>query len=443
MMIYKTLLISAIFLTLQEVNAQQVLKMSLKDATELAITSNWQVKKAEQNLGVATSELRLANSVFLPSINLSETYMTTNDPLSAFGFKLQQQVTSAEDFNPTLLNEPGSVDNFKTRLYAEQPIINMDGITARKAASTGIQASEFNLTWTKRLMVLQAKNLYFRLQLAYEQAKVLESSLGAATANYKVANDLFDQDLIHKADLLATELRLTEIESATIAAQNQIYDVNAELTHFLGLDQAVTIEPTDPISKVEIESAYLEISEVPQDRSDLRALSLQLKASNQLLKSQKGSMLPRLNAFGSYEWNDKSLFGTGADNYLVGAKLEWNIFKGGKNLANIQKATYQKNLAEIQYKEKVSGSQRDLSKVQARIALVKKQVDLSALAVEQAEETFKVRQNRFEEGLERTADVLQAESNLLTKRMNHLQTMNEFQQLVFKLEMLLEQELTL
>lgn len=422
---------------------REVLKLSMEDAVKQAVESNWQVQKANQNLGIATSELRSSNAVFLPSVNLSETYATTTDPLSAFGFKLQQQIASTSDFNPEVLNDPGAVDNFKTRIYAEQPIINLDGINARKAASAGVQASEFNLRWTRSQIALQAKNLYFQLQLAHEKRKVAESALQAAEANYKVANDLFDQDLIHKADLLSAELRMTEVQSERIATENQINDTNAVLTHFLGLDRSMTIFPIDPIANMEVPKEYLEMTEISAGRSDLQALSSQVMATDQLVKSARGGLLPRLNAFASYEWNDQDLFGTHANNYMLGARLEWDIFKGGKNLAKIQKATYQRNLAEINYQEKLSDGQRELDRTRANLILAKKQVELAELAIKQAEETYKVRADRFEEGLERTSDVLLAESDLLAKKINHLQSMNRFQQLVFNLEMLLEQELTL
>ena len=442
MNIYKSLTMTTLLLIMQQGLTQNILNLSLAEVTQQAVAINWDVQKAEQMVGVATADLRSANSAFLPSINLSETYMTTTDPLSAFGIKLQQQITSANDFNPVLLNNPGFVDNYKTRVFVEQPIINMDGINARKAASTGVESSELKLKWTKRIIGLQAKNFYFMLQLSYEKKRVMESALEAGKENFKVASDLFDQDLIHQADLMSAELRITEIESEMIAVKNQISDFNAELTHFIGLDRSVSIQPIDPISNTQIADRYLKIKEVSVERFDIKALSLQMEASHVMLKSSKGSLLPRLNAFGSYEWNDKSLFGTNASNYLLGAKLEWDIFKGGKNIANVQKAIYHKRIAEINYQEKLSASQRELNKVQIRLILAEKQVALSALAMQQAEEEFTVRKDRFEEGLERTADVLQAESNLLSKRLNHLQSMNNYQQLAFNLEMLLDQELT-
>ncbi|MEQ6122216.1 TolC family protein [Reichenbachiella sp. MALMAid0571] len=443
MIILKLMLTLLLAMGIQFAFGQKVLTLSLAEATELAERNNWEIQKVEQSMGIATANLKAANSVFLPSINLSETYITTSDPLAAFGFKLQQKNVSAEDFNPTLMNDPGTINNFKTRIYAEQPIINPDGISARKAASIGVHAAELNIKWSKRMANLQAKNLYFILHLSYEKKKVLESSLKATLENYKVANDLYEQDMLHKADLLSAKMRLTEIESDIIAIDNQISDINSSFTHFLHLDEGVTIHPIDSISNIELENTLLETTEIPMSRADLQAKYLQTQASDQMVKSSKGSMLPRLNAFGSYEWNDTGFFGANANNYLLGAKLEWDIFKGGKNLAKIQKAVYQKKLADIDYEEGLSASKRELSKVRSGLTLAKKQIDLAVMATQHAEEAYRVRKDRFKEGMEQTSDLLQAQSNLQSRKISHLQSINTYQQLIFKLELLLDKEITI
>ena len=44
----------------------------------------------------------------------------------------------------------------------------------------------------------------------------------------------------------------------------------------------------------------------------------------------KKSLLPRLNAFGEYNLHDKKIAGFGANSYLAGISLSWNIFNGNE-----------------------------------------------------------------------------------------------------------------
>ena len=81
----------------------------------------------------------------MPNINVSNTSTFTNNPLNAFGFKLLQESVSVPDFNPDLLNDPGQVENFNTRIELLQPLINIDGWKERKAANLQLQAANLQM----------------------------------------------------------------------------------------------------------------------------------------------------------------------------------------------------------------------------------------------------------------------------------------------------------
>jgi outer membrane protein TolC len=432
------------FLLLININAkaQEQIELSLDKAVAVAIENNWQIKKVESQLGMAKSDLMQANGAFLPSINISETFVTTTDPLNVFGIRLKQEIVTVADFNPVLLNDPSSIENYTTRIQVEQPILNFDAITGRSAASSNVKATELNLKWTKNLITLKTKFLYFNLQIAKKQKEVLKSSQKALKESFQVTQNLFDQGLIQKVNLLDMQLRMNEVESQLLATETQINNINLQFSHFLGYAITAQIIPTDSIQ----DYTMLTLENIPQgvstDRSDLLALSTQLKASNRMLTSSKMGFLPRLNAFGSYEWNDDKAFGTSADNYLIGAKLEWDLFKGGKNIGKLQKMKHQRNLMQISYDEKISDSERELVQIKSQLTVARKQVELATLAIEQAEEAFKIKSDRYEEGLEKTADVLHSESILSSKKLNHLKSINHYQQLIFNLELLLEKEIT-
>jgi outer membrane protein TolC len=424
-----------------QTQAQNTIELSLDTVVAKALTNNWQVKKTAAQLGMAKADLMQSNAAFLPNINISETFVNTTDPLNVFGFKLKQEIVTAADFNPPLLNDPDAINNFTTRIAVEQPILNFDAFAGRGAAASSKKASELNLQWTKNLIALKAKSLYFNLQLATKQKDVLKNTLVALQENHQVTQNFYNEGMIQKVSLLEMELQMNGIETTILETENQINDVNLQLTHFLGMDMNTTIVPTDSIqdySNVNIDQAGSSVSE---NRSDLQALAFQLKATNRMLNSSKMGFLPRLNAFGSYEWNEDNVFGTLANNYMIGAKLEWDIFKGGKNIGKFQKMKHQQNIMQISYDEKLSDSQRKLVKVKQQLKLSKKHVELSQLAVAQAEEAYKIKSDRYTEGLEKTADILASESLLLNKKLTELKSVNYYQQLIFNLELLLEQEI--
>jgi outer membrane protein TolC len=129
--------------------------------------------------------------------------------------------------------------------------------------------------------------------------------------------------------------------------------------------------------------------------------------------------LPRLNAFGSYEMYDTSIFATSAKGYLIGAQLSWNVFDGYKTIGKSEKAK-----AEFQKSETASENYKKQS--QLELNKTKRQLIDAEIALEQSQEAYRIRQNRFQQGLEKTTDLLTSETQTIQKELEHLQAVFEY-----------------
>ena len=121
-------------------------------------------------------------------------------PLYAFGFKLLQQSVTVSDFNPDVLNNPGQVDNFNTRIELSQPLINIDGWKERKAAGYQLEAANFQTERISDFIDLEVTKTYMQLQLAYKAIGVINKANETATENRKIAKNSLDQGMIQNAD---------------------------------------------------------------------------------------------------------------------------------------------------------------------------------------------------------------------------------------------------
>jgi len=431
--------LGVVFLSLSMAYAQEgspAMEISLSETLELANQGNWDLLRAKEFIEQSQGAVAESRAVFLPNVRLSETFTTTTDPLMVFGFKLKQEITELSDFDPETLNNPERIENFNTRIEVMQPLLNMDGIWKRKAAESMTENSEESYAWEKNQIALQAKALYFQLLLSYRQDEVVNKSYEAAIMNAQNAENLYEQGLLSKSDLLAAKMRTTEYESALIEIDNQLFKVNSDLVHFLQLPAETTLLPIDEMDDEILNMPIPENMSVSENRADLKALKSRIKASEYEIKAHQHSGLPRLNLMGSYEWNDQVIFGGSASNYLVGANLQWDIFQGGKRAGQIQKSKSTNRIADLNYREKLSNSQAEVKQLQNKIRLSYKQLELADLSEKQAEESFEIVSDRFKEGLEKTSDLLLSESNLLKKRLTKLQMQNQHQLLIFKLEVL-------
>ena len=83
-----------------------------EEVVKEVLESNRKLKISEQEFLQARADYRQTNAVFLPNISVSHTAMTTNNPLMAFGSKLNQESITQSDFNPALLNNPDQIKQF-------------------------------------------------------------------------------------------------------------------------------------------------------------------------------------------------------------------------------------------------------------------------------------------------------------------------------------------
>ena len=162
------------------------------------------------------------------------------------------------------------------------------------------------------------------------------------------------------------------------------------------------------------------------NRKDIRAMDKSTEAYSRMWQSSKMNFLPRLNAFGSYQMYDDVLFGTNAKGYLVGAQLAWNVFDGYKSIGKMEKAKADFNKAGAEVQQYKAQSQMELNKTSRQLADAENKVKLSKLAFEQSQEAYRIRSNRFTQGLEKTTDLLQSETLQSQKELEYLQAVFEY-----------------
>lgn len=417
-------------------------RLSLEEALALAASNNLTVKSAEAGKLAARGSYRMTNSLFLPGVSVNYTGVSTNDPLAVFGYKLKQERVSQPDFDPAILNHPDAYENFTARLEVQQPLLNLDGIYARKAAKNQYEAMEFQAKYTGQSIRYEVKKAYYQLELAAMSVNVLEQSVKAAEEAMKLTRQNELQGLAKKADVLEASVRLEERQDQLRQTVNQHEAANEYLAQLLGLDLSTRIEASDTL-----------IQELPQQqltgstaeigsRSDLQAWQKQIEAGQNMLQSEKMKFVPRINAFGSYEWNDNQIAGSPVNNYMVGASLRWDLFNGYKNRGSVQQAGAKLDQARLQYQNYLSQSQIQLNNAKRRAALSYRQVRSKELARDQAMESLRIRTNRFSEGLEKTADLLMSEALASQKKLEYIESVYHYREAIFELELLLEQELS-
>jgi outer membrane protein TolC len=413
--------------------------MSLQEVLAITEKANFQVRMAESDIEKVRSQYRQTNATFLPQISVEETGAYTNDPLNVFGFKLKQEVVSQAAFNPVVLNNPDPYENYTTKFQVQQPLLNTDMLFKRSAVKNQLNAAKEKLEGTIEYARFQVKDTYYQLLLMEERLGVVEKSLKAARENKRQAKGFYEQDMISKADYLAAKVRVLELESQQSRVQDQLQTVQDNLRYLLNIDEEVKIEPTDsmmvrPVAETDIDAENA-------TNSKLQALQYRVTAAKQMLRSAKFNFLPSLNAFGSYEFNDGNLFGTQGESFMVGATLKWNLFSGFSKVGKVMESRADLKKAELAYESRLFKNKLEIQQAQRSLEQAQTQLNFAESSVEQAREDFRIRSDRYEQGMEKTTDLLSSEAKLAQSKLQRLDAIYQYNLSLATLELLLEEEI--
>ncbi len=420
---YTYLLSFVLLFSTMLVDAQQVLSLSKQEVLTKVTKNNTSLKISEQDFNQARADYRQTNAVLLPNISVSHTGIATTNPLMAFGSKLNQEILTQSDFNPALLNDPSQIENYATKFEIQQPLINVDGMFQRKAAKTKMQAMQLQTERTGDYLEFEVDKAYMQLQLAYKAVDVLEKALEAANANKKLADNSFEQGYLQRSDVLAVEVRVTEVQNQLQTAKSNVQNASNYLSFLMNENQDVVYKPSDELLVASIE---LEDKTVSEERSDIKAMQLASDAYKNMHKADKMAFLPRLNAFGSYELYDDQVFQGDANGYLFGAQLSWNVLEGTKRFSKAQKSKAEFEKSKLQLDQYVSQSNLEFNKAKRMLLDAENKLKLTELALQQSEESLRIRTNRFKEGLEKTSDLLITETQFAQKQLEYYQTIFEY-----------------
>ncbi|MGB5436626.1 MAG: TolC family protein [Maribacter sp.] len=415
----KLLLILAFFSVILSTQAQESVLITKEEVLAKVLAENNTLKISEQEVLAAQGDYNQSNAVLLPNISISHTGIATTNPLMAFGSKLNQEILTQADFNPLLLNDPNQIEDFATRIQVQQPLLNFDGLYQRKAAKAKFNATQLQAERKQDYIELMVDKAYMELQLSYKTVAVLEKAKEAALENKRLAVNSFKQGYLQKSDVLAVEVRVTEIDNQLQYARSNVKNASNQLSVLMNDESYLILQPTDSLSVI---TNTVSFESLPENRKDILAVSKASEAYRHMYQSDKMSFLPRLNAFGTYELHDDEVFQGDADGYLFGAELKWDIFEGSKRFGKAKKSRAEFEKSKLELNQYKAESQVELNRAMRMLQDAKNNLELTALALSQSKESLRIRTNRFEQGLEKTTDLLMAETQFAQKQLEFYAT---------------------
>lgn len=387
--------------------------ITLPDAVRIALEKNPARKAALAETRAANAGIKEAQSALLPRVVFTETATRGNDPVYAFGTRLRQQSFTAADFALDRLNTPTPIGNFSTRFSGQWNVFDSFAKYKNIGRARDMQAAASQqLERTSQELVFQAIDAYYGVLLALRRQEVAEQSGKTAEAVLLRAKARYESGLAVQSDFLSAEVNAANRRQQLIEARNQLAMARAQLSYALGLSGISDWQPAENLSDEALPLAALPDMEqrALAERPDLKAIASQESAQEKSVSAAKSAFGPKLNVFAGWEADNPTLFaGGGGNNWTGGVELQFDLFSGGQKAAQLtQEKALQERVAAMRQSAE-NAVRLEVRRAYYNADTASQQVEVARAATEQAKESLRINQNRYDSGLATITDLLRVE----------------------------------
>lgn len=403
---------------------QENMILTLEDSIRLALSQNPYHLASEERVEAARSKLREAVSGFLPSLNAQGLH-TLDEKLFVLEFP---------SVIPGQPPEKVSIDFTKDYQFAlsfSLPLFTGGRLTSGfKQAKYNLLSTEEAVRQSSHLTVFNTKRAFYGVLLAQEFVRVAEEAVEVAEKHFQNVKSLYEVGMASRFDLLRSEVQVANLKPQLIRARNSLKITELSLKTLLGIDLSQPIELKGDMTfqpyKPDLEEC---LSRALQNRPEISQVSYQKQMAGEMFKLARATRLPSLAVSGTYNfWGDQFNFqkNNWQSYYTVNLVLTVPLFNGFA--ASAQMAQSKAMIRELELTKKgieetirFEVRQAILNLQQARESLLSQEKN-----VEQAQESLRIAELNFSEGLATTLDVSSAQAALSQAKTNYSQALYDY-----------------
>jgi len=420
--------------------------LSLVKALSMLKENNLELKISRFNEQMKAYEARAVEGQNYGKVDVSLTGMRSNDAGNVFGFKLQSREATFGDFgfaefnpaNPNILevhpqelNYPQARNFYQTKISYMLPIYTGGKLSEYARITKAMQRmSKYDTQKLLNEKIFQTKKAFYDISLIQNYIYNLSKIIKNIKHLENIIKNMKEEGYAKEIDALEVQARLAEAQSMYNQAKLN-RDLAYQFLSFLLNTEIKSIKKVNEMAKMpKVHSADIEMNNI-----DIQKAKLGLEVTQMAVDVEKANYLPTVGAFGEYASADNSLWNefTQKDSYTVGVQIKWNVFNGGSDKANLEKAKVNYLKVQNQVALAKSGIALKVKKLQTEILSKNADVKSYRKQLQFAKRVYENYSSRYKEGLVSITDVLVKQSKQLEILLKLLSVKNERNTKIFEL----------
>lgn len=409
---YKLTLFFAGLLSINSLIAQDSKTLTLKEAIDLSLKNSKLLKLNEAKIQEAIAISKEAEERRLPDASISGSYLYL--PLKP-NINMKNDTSTGGSGGPNVSQVIYGSATVSVPIYTGGKL--KYGIESARYLEQALKA---DATSDRTTIVINTINACVNLFKANEAIVLVKEDLEQSRQRVNDLSNLEKNGLLARNDLLKAQLQSSNFELSLLDAESNYKLACVNMNLMIGLPEETVLTPdknglTLPDS-VKTISEYEQ--EALQNRNDIVSATLRKKAAESGVKSIRADYYPNIAFTGGYIAVDIPKFLSITNAVNVGVGVKYSISSLWKTNTKIKEA--EAKVQQIQLsKDMLNDNIRlQINQTYQYYLVSRKKIQVYENAVIQATENYRITQNKFNNSLATTTEVLDADVALLQARLS-------------------------
>ncbi len=441
------------------------LRLTLEEAVKMGMGYSKTLHSSQMKVQVAEAKVGESNAAMLPSLGVSASYARLSDIPADRQFRFQLDASSffRGTVDPMLAMDPGVqrsllalrqlttpppstgetpapafpivLDNVAFQANVTYPVFTGFRLEAAKAAAEyNAQAASQDLVKDRIETEFSIKNAYWSLYKVRQLQKLTAETIEQVTARLGDAQNLLKNGLLTTNDVLRLQLQLSNAKITNIDANNAVRLSAVALNNTLGLPLGTEIELASAIDykPTDVPDYEKAIQRSLDTRAEVNGTLLRIKAGEEGVRAARGGYLPTVAISGSaLEANPNQRFvGRPAEfnfSWQLAAQLSWTVWNWNTTGYQVAQAEAQVAQAEDALSMLKDGIKLEVTQNYLTLQQAREKVAVAQQGVEQANENYRITNEKFKKGLALTSDLTDAETFQLQAKVNYVSSVVDYE----------------
>ena len=427
--------------TVDNTHHRQTLNLTLEESISQAQESNLRILSIKEKIRTAETQVRVARARLLPHLSVTSNYTYFKDlsrSVLEFGNGGFPAFPSVDGIGPNgedgseqsvIEIEFGAHHNLQATLGLRQPVFAWGRyFYAYQGAQLDLKAARRELQSGIDQLSLDVSEAFHGVLLAEEFANVAQQTVALVQEQLNMAQKKLSAGAVTNFDVLRAKVQLANTRTQLIQTQNRVDVARNAFKNLLNIDLTDEIHLTGTFEPPEISNLNLDalILLARKNRPEIQQLEFSEAAGQKRLDVAKTGNRPDLSLFSNYQVDDNEKLTKMNRIWNVGVQINIPIFDGLATRATVQQAESGLKQVQLAKRQRTDIVEFEVRTAYLNLTQAKSSIDVQEETVAQAEESMRIANLRYDNGMLTSVELTDAQLALAQAEVNHLQARHDF-----------------